>query len=172
MEKIRELVEDSMLTALQKIAIIRAEADAANARADEYEAKYKELEQIQMKQEHDIISLTNQNKHLEEDLELAQEKIKQLKTLEDDGDDLKKENDAAQRKITLLEQELENSELTIRETTKNFREADVKAEHFERKVQQLESLSFDQEKKNEELKAKILELQAQLDEFNASLDDI
>ena len=116
----RQLVEDSMLTALQKIAIIRAEADAANARADEYEAKYKELEQMQMKQEHDIISLTNQNKHLEEDLELAQEKIKQLKTLEDDGDDLKKENDAAQRKITLLEQELENSELTIRETTKKY----------------------------------------------------
>lgn len=55
---------------------------------------------------------------------------------------------------------------------RSFREADVKAEHFERKVQQLESLSFDQEKKNEELKAKILELQAQLDEFNASLDDI
>jgi len=73
-----------------------------------------------MKQEHDIISLTNQNKHLEEDLELAQEKIKQLKSLEDDGDDLKKENDAAQRKITLLEQELENSELTIRETTKKY----------------------------------------------------
>lgn len=107
-----------VLTVQQKIAIIRAEADAANARADEYEAKYKELEQVQMKQEHDIISLSNQNKHLEEDLELAQEKIKQLKSLEDGEDDLKKENDAAQRKITLLEQELENSELTIRETTK------------------------------------------------------
>lgn len=54
----------------------------------------------------------------------------------------------------------------------SFREADVKAEHFERKVQQLESLSLDQEKKTEELKAKIIELQTQLDEFNASLDDI
>ena len=109
-----------MLTVQQKIALIRAEADAANARADEYEAKYKELEQVQMKQEHDIISLSNQNKHLEEDLELAQEKILQLKSLEDGEDDLKKENDAAQRKITLLEQELENSELTIRETTKKY----------------------------------------------------
>jgi tropomyosin len=56
--------------------------------------------------------------------------------------------------------------------TCSFREADVKAEHFERKVQQLESLSLDQEKKTEELKAKIIELQTQLDEFNASLDDI
>lgn len=54
----------------------------------------------------------------------------------------------------------------------SFREADVKAEHFERKVQQLESLLFDQEKKNEELKQKNQELQSQLDEFNAQLDDI
>jgi tropomyosin len=71
-----------------------------------------------MKQEHEIISLSNKNKHLEEDLEQAQEKIKQLKAIEEDEDDLKKENDAAQRKITLLEQELENSEKIIRETTK------------------------------------------------------
>ncbi|KAG0833165.1 hypothetical protein G6F29_005567 [Rhizopus arrhizus] len=148
----------------EKIASIRAEADAANARADEYEKKYKELEQIQMQQEHEIIALTNQNKHLEEDLHTAQEKIESLKAIEEEDDDLKKENDAAQRKITLLEQELEKSEKAVREATKNFREADVKAEHFERKVQQLESLSFDQEKKVEELKAKIIELQSQLDE--------
>ncbi|KAI9478281.1 MAG: X-domain of DnaJ-containing-domain-containing protein [Benjaminiella poitrasii] len=148
-----------------KIASIRALADTANNRADEYESKYKELEQVLLKQEHEIISLTNRNKYLEEDLEQAQEKIKQLKTIEEDDDDLKKENDAAQRKISLLEQELENSERIIRETTKNFREADVKAEHFERKVQQLETLNLDQEKKNEELKAKILELQTQLDDL-------
>lgn len=71
-----------------------------------------------MSQEHEIISLTVQTKHLEEDLETAQEKIKQLKALEEDEDGLKKENDAAQRKITLLEQELESSEKTVRETTK------------------------------------------------------
>lgn len=87
-------------------------------RADEYEQKYKELEHVQMSQEHEIIALSNQTKHLEQDLEVAQEKIIQLKTLEQDEDDLKKENDAAQRKISLLEQELENSEKTVRETTK------------------------------------------------------
>lgn len=54
----------------------------------------------------------------------------------------------------------------------SFREADVKAEYFERKVQQLETISDDQEKKNEELKAKIIELQTQLDEFNDQLNDI
>lgn len=71
-----------------------------------------------MRLEHEIISLTNQNKHLTEDLEAAQEKITQLKSLEDEDDDLKKENDAAQRKIALLEQELEASDKSLRETTK------------------------------------------------------
>lgn len=70
-----------------------------------------------MQQEHDIISLTNRNKHLEEDLEDALEKIKQLKSLEDEDDEIKKENDAAQRKIRLLEEELESSEKSLRETT-------------------------------------------------------
>lgn len=59
--------------------------------------------------------MTNQNKHLEQDLEIANEKILQLKTIEEDEDGLKKENDAAQRKIILLEQELENSEKLYRE---------------------------------------------------------
>lgn len=71
-----------------------------------------------MQQEHEIIALTNQNKHFEEDLLTAQEKMASLKALEEEDDDLKKENDAAQRKITLLEQELEKSEKAVREATK------------------------------------------------------
>jgi tropomyosin len=71
-----------------------------------------------MAQEHEIISLSNQNKHLEQDLEDAQTKIQQLKSLEQDEDDLKKEKDAAQRKITVLEQELEKSEKSLRDATK------------------------------------------------------
>lgn len=54
----------------------------------------------------------------------------------------------------------------------SFREADVKAEHFERKVQQLEALLAEEEKKGEELKAKNQGLQAQLDEFHAQLEEI
>ncbi|KAI7881677.1 hypothetical protein K492DRAFT_236498 [Lichtheimia hyalospora FSU 10163] len=151
----------------EKINSIRAEAEAATAKAEELETKVKALEEQVMQRDHEIISLNNQNKYLAEDLEKAQDKITQLKSLENEDDDLKKENDAAQRKITLLEEELESSDKSLREATKNFREADVKAEHFERKVQQLESLLADEEKKGEELKAKNQGLQAQLDEFHA-----
>ncbi|KAI8990262.1 X-domain of DnaJ-containing-domain-containing protein [Pilobolus umbonatus] len=142
----------------EKIASVRAEADAAKAKADEAEAKYKELEQMQVHQEHEISSLTNQNKFLEEKLEEATLKVDSLKVLEEEEESLRKENDAAHRKITLLEHELENSEKALRETTKNFREADVKAEYFERKVQQLENVNVEHEKKIEELQSKIIEL--------------
>lgn len=63
-------------------------------------------------------SLLNKNQQLEHELERAEEKIKDLKALEDDEDDWRKDQDAAQRKIILLEQELEKSELAVRDTTK------------------------------------------------------
>lgn len=55
---------------------------------------------------------------MEGDLETAQEKIEQLKVLEESEEERKKENESSQRKISLLEQELEASEKTVRETTK------------------------------------------------------
>ncbi|CAO3626005.1 unnamed protein product [Mucor hiemalis] len=139
----------------EKINSIRAEADAANTRAAEYENKYKESEQSNINLEHQVSSLKTQNQHLEEKLETAEQRIEELKAIEQNEDNWHKDKEASQRKITLLEQELEKSELTVRETTKNFREADVKAEHFERKVQQLEIISNDLEKKNEDLKTRI-----------------
>lgn len=66
----------------------------------------------------------------------------------------------------------QNKKCNVKKKYISFREADVKAEHFERKVQQLETISSNSEKKNEELKEKIIELQSLLDDFNAQLEDI
>ncbi|KAI9026492.1 tropomyosin [Phycomyces nitens] len=160
MDKIRE-----------KINNLRAEVEAAQAKGDEYESEFKRLSQDQLQREHDISSLTNKNRNLEVELKETIDKMMALKGLEEDDNLLKKEKDTAQRKISLLEQELENSDKSLRETTKNFREADVKAEHFERKMQQLENMVVNQERKNEELTLKNQELQKLLDEFNDQLDD-
>jgi tropomyosin len=54
----------------------------------------------------------------------------------------------------------------------SFREADVKAEHFERKVQQLEAITQTQEEKIETLQAKLEELQKAYDETYNSLMDL
>lgn len=122
MDKIREVstAKEKKLPVLiynQKIASIRAEADAANEKAENYYKTIKELENQLLTKEQDIVSLTHRNGQLENELERAQEKIAQLKVIEEDEDGLKKVNDAAQRKIALLEQELESSENLYREAT-------------------------------------------------------
>lgn len=64
-----------------------------------------------------MVSLNNRNKQLEEKLEKAQEEIERLKEGQYKEDELRKENEAALRKISLLETELENSDKSLRETT-------------------------------------------------------
>lgn len=61
--------------------------------------------------------MNNRNKQLEEKLEKAQEEIERLKEGQYKEDELRKENEAALRKISLLETELENSDKSLRETT-------------------------------------------------------
>lgn len=81
------------------------------------EAQLKALQDLHSQQEREVYSLNNRNKQLEEKLEQAQEEIERLKETGSKEDDLRKENEAAQRKITLLEAELENSDKALRETT-------------------------------------------------------
>lgn len=61
--------------------------------------------------------MANKNKQLEDDLEVAHEKIKELKGNEEEDLDVKKEHESAQRKIALLEQELEDSDRALKEST-------------------------------------------------------
>lgn len=84
---------------------------------EELEAKLKELEQDQTQQEREIVSLTNKNKHLEEELEFAQDKIKEYKDNETEGNDYKRDLEDALRRISLLQTELEDSDKSLKETT-------------------------------------------------------
>lgn len=122
MDKIREVIYTIihsiylfLTMSYQKIASVRAEADAANAKVEELEAKLKEITQEHTQQEREIVSLNNRNKQLEEELETAQEALKDLK--QDDNEDVKKELENALRKISMLEQELEDSDKSLKETT-------------------------------------------------------
>jgi tropomyosin len=81
------------------------------------EAQLKALQDTYSQQEREVVSLNNRNKQLEEKLEKAQEEIERLKEGQYKEDELRKENEAALRKISLLETELENSDKSLRETT-------------------------------------------------------
>lgn len=84
------------------------------------EAQLKALQDTYSQQEREVVSLNNRNKQLEEKLEKAQEEIERLKEGQYKEDELRKENEAALRKISLLETELENSDKSLRETTQKW----------------------------------------------------
>lgn len=75
------------------------------------------MEQEQTQQEREIVSLSNKNKQLEEEVETAQEQIKEFKGTEAEDNDYKKDLEGALRRISLLEQELEDSDKSLKETT-------------------------------------------------------
>jgi tropomyosin len=97
---------------------LREEVNKANETAEGHAQRVKELEQRCTDQEHEMFSLQNKISQQDEELDKAQEEIESHKQLKPEMDELKKEYEASLRKCTLLEQELENAEKQMRETTK------------------------------------------------------
>lgn len=147
---------------------LRAEADTAVARAEEAEAKNKKLEQTLLEKEQDLSSKTHQLSVLEGELEKAESKLAEAKGAHDENDISKTTNDGLNRKIQLLEEELDNAEKNLKDTVERsvcsrrsrwscisdycasrLRQVDLKAEHFERQVQRLEQERDQWEKKYE-----------------------
>ena len=98
---------------------------------------------------------------LEADLEKAEAKLNETKASAADAESSKTTSDALQRKVQLLEEELDAAEKTLKETNEKYvlctpspphmyrsrliahplhrlRQVDVKAEHFERQVTRIE----------------------------------
>lgn len=96
---------------------LRAEADAATARAEEAEAKNKKYEQQLLEKEQAITSLNVQIARLDGDLQATEERLAQAKSAQEDGEHSKTTNDSLARKILLLEEELDAAEKNVKETT-------------------------------------------------------
>lgn len=70
-----------------------------------------------MTKEQEIASLQHKMANVEADLEKAEQKILDAKSAKDDEETSKSVNDNLNRKIALLESELDNAEKQLRETT-------------------------------------------------------
>ncbi|KAK7024887.1 tropomyosin [Favolaschia claudopus] len=156
----------------EKMTQLRAESDAALARADEAEAKNKKLEQLLLEKEHEIKSLSVKLDNLDSELSKAENSIADSKADREAGETTKMTNEGLTRKIQLLEDELDAAEKNVKETVEKLRQVDVKAEHFERQVQRVEQERDQWEKKYEDAQAKYRESQAELDALVASMADL
>lgn len=70
-----------------------------------------------MTKDQEIVSLQHKASNLEADLDKAEQSAAEHKAARDDGEQHKVNNDALNRKIALLESELDNSERQLREVT-------------------------------------------------------
>jgi len=161
MDKIRE-----------RLAALRAEADAAVDRAEQAEAKNKKYEQELLVKDQEIQSLTHKLNRAEGELEKSEAKITEMKQVVAEGESGKTTSEGLQRKVALLEEELDASEKHVKDTVEKLRQVDVKAEHFERQVQRLEQERDQWEKKYEDAQTKYQESKKELDELVRTMGDI
>lgn len=171
---------------------LRVQADASSAKVEELTAKVKTLEQENLAKEQEITSLTHKNQTLEGELEELHGRHNDLKKEVDSMGGQGTQNEALQRKLQILEEEAEEADKTLRETNDKYdhffsvmvesyaehalgyrlRQTDVKAGHYERKVQALESARDQWEEKYEEMSKKYATVKKELDDFQLEIGNI
>jgi len=156
----------------EKMASLRGEADKAVLRAEEAEAKNKVLEQALLEKDHQLRSATLQINNAIDELEKAEAQLAKYKKDSLDGEQSKTTTEALERKVQLLEEELDAAEKNVKETVEKLRQVDVKAEHFERQLQRAEQERDAWEKKYEDSEAKYRKSQKELEELEASMQDL
>lgn len=85
-------------------------------RAEEAEAKNKKLEQELLSREQEIQSLNHRLSNAEAQLDASEGKLTEAKQVRDEHESSKTTNEGLQRKIQLLEEELDNAEKNLKET--------------------------------------------------------
>lgn len=96
---------------------LRSEADSSATKVDELSQKVKQLEQDNMQKEQEITSLQHKNSVLEKDNERIEGLHKDAKAAVDVSKDQGTAAEALQRKVTVLEEEAEQADKQLRETT-------------------------------------------------------
>lgn len=169
---IRNCRHQLLTLSFQKINSLKLETETAQEKAEEAFKQIKVLEGETLTKDQEISSLTHKNGLLEAEVEELEAKLTDAKGAAEEGAAHGSANESLTKKISLLEEELEQSDNNLRETTDKLRQTDVKAEHFERKVVSLEASVEDWEKKYEELQAKYNSSKAELDEITQQLEAI
>ncbi|KAL8959534.1 MAG: hypothetical protein Q9183_005612, partial [Haloplaca sp. 2 TL-2023] len=155
-----------------KMQQLRVEADSSSEKVEQLTAKVKTLEQENLAKEQEITSLTHKNQTLETDVEKLVSGHSDLKKQLDDTGHHGSQNEALQRKLQILEEEAEEADKNMRETNDKFRQADVKAGHYERKVQALENARDQWEQKYEEMSKKYAQVKKELEDFQLEIGNM
>ncbi|CAG7921028.1 unnamed protein product [Penicillium olsonii] len=151
---------------------LRAEADEAHELVEELKGRVKTLEQENLSKEQEITSLNHRNQLLEDEVEKAETSLKEAKEAASQSLQHDTQNEALQRRVQLLEEEAEENDKTLRETNEKLRQTDIKAGHYERKVQALEDQNSKLEQRYEDAIKEHSGVKKELDDLAAQMADI
>ncbi|KAL9010760.1 MAG: hypothetical protein Q9173_004339 [Seirophora scorigena] len=173
-----------------KMQQLRLEADASSNKVEELTKKVKTLEQENLAKEQEITSLTHKNQVAESELEDLHGRHDDLKKQLEQAGGHGTQNEALQRRLQILEEEAEEADKNLRETNDKYdrsdpriicktidscnrlRQTDVKAGHYERKVQALESARDQWVEKYEEMSKKYAQVKKELEDFQLEIGNI
>lgn len=99
---------------------LRLDADHAIARAEEAEAKNKKYEQMLLEKEQEIASLQHRLGLSDAELEKAERSVATHKSASAEGEQSKQTSELLQRKVQLLEEELDTAEKNLKETVERY----------------------------------------------------
>lgn len=102
------------------MAALRLEADDSAAKVEELSAKVKTLEQDNLAKEQEITSLSHKNGVLESELEKLEGGLKDAKAAVDESAQHGTQAESLQRRLQVLEEEAEEADKKMRETTEKF----------------------------------------------------
>jgi len=116
----RIINNNNLLTVTQRMNALRLEADDSAAKVEELQAKVKTLEQENLAKEQEITSLSHKNQVLETELEKLEGGIKDAKAAADESAQHGTQNESLQRRLQVLEEEADNADKTLKETTEKY----------------------------------------------------
>lgn len=99
---------------------LRLDADTANGKVEELQAKIKALEQENLSKEQEITSLQHKNGVLEGQVDKLEGDVDKHKKLADEGSGSITQNETLQRRLQLLEEEAEEADKTLREANEKY----------------------------------------------------
>ncbi|KAJ2018284.1 tropomyosin-2 [Coemansia sp. RSA 376] len=155
-----------------KINSLRAEAEAANERADTAEDALKKFSNQQTEREQELVSLQNRIALLEAEADRRDAQLSEAKQLQKDSEATLNQSDVLVRKVDTLEDKLDSTETQLRDALENARRLDLENEKLQRTIIQHEKDKERLELKYENLHKDFAEAKDELERTLNSLSDL
>ncbi|KAI7825802.1 tropomyosin [Kickxella alabastrina] len=158
--------------AREKINAYRAEAEAANERAEAADQQLKLVLAQQTEREQELISLQNRVQLLEEEADKRDAQLAEAKQIQQDNAATLNQSDIVLKNANTQEERIDNLEIQLREAIKNTQELDLLNEGLQRKLTQKEKDVETAETEYETLKETYTALKNEFEEAMRSLDEM